>query len=397
MSEDVGDTIGSDSGGKCYMKKIAFLSGTRADFGKIKSLISILQGIPSIDVHIFVTGMHLNPKYGNTIDEIISCGFGNIYPFINHGSAEGMDKTLASTIEGFSRFVTYQNPDLIIVHGDRVEALAGAIVGATNNILVAHIEGGELSGTIDELIRHAVSKLSHIHFVSNADAKTRLIQMGEVPNSIFVIGSPDLDIMSSDLLPSLSEAKRHYEIDFCAYGISMYHSVTTELASAKSDASQYFKALKKVKRNFIVIYPNNDPGSEYIIDEIESLRSKNNFRIFPSVRFEYFLTLLKNADFIVGNSSAGIREAPYYGVPVVNVGSRQSNRNLSDAILNTTNEMEEISRAIQAALSSYDGGIRGSNFGNGNSDKKFRDIILDDDLWKIGVQKQFQDVVNEKI
>ena len=155
-------------------KKILFLSGTRADFGKLKSLISISQKSSLFDVSIFVTGMHLQKEYGFTVNEIEKSGFENIYTFENHTTESSMDLTLSKTIEGLSAYVKEIKPDLIVVHGDRVEALAGAIVGSLNNILVGHIEGGEVSGTIDELIRHSVSKMSHIHFVSNQQAKNKL-------------------------------------------------------------------------------------------------------------------------------------------------------------------------------------------------------------------------------
>ena len=136
------------------MKKIVFLTGTRADYGKIKSLIAITQSSNDFDVHIFATGMHLNKLYGYTVTEIEKNGFKNIFKFKNHDSVKHMDRNLSNTIDGFSKYISKINPDLVIVHGDRVEALAGAIVGSINNILVAHIDGGEVSGTIDEMIRH---------------------------------------------------------------------------------------------------------------------------------------------------------------------------------------------------------------------------------------------------
>lgn len=152
-------------------KRIVFLTGTRADFGKMKSLIKITQNSSLFDVHIFVTGMHMIEQYGKTIIEVQKSGFKNIYPFINHDEIVHMDRNLATTINGFSHYIGEMKPDLIVVHGDRIEAMAGAIVGSLNNILVAHIEGGEISGTIDELIRHSISKLAHIHLVSNEQAK----------------------------------------------------------------------------------------------------------------------------------------------------------------------------------------------------------------------------------
>src|SRR6476660_8536687 len=205
------------------MRKILFLTGTRADFGKIKSLIQILENSEDFEVYVFVTGMHLLKEYGYTLVEIERCGFGNIHTFYNHTHESTMDLTLSKTIEGLSAYVKTVNPDMIVIHGDRVETLAGAIVGSLNNILVAHIEGGELSGTVDELIRHSVTKLSHIHFVSNDGAAKRLIQMGEMKSSVYTIGSPDVDIMFSGDLPDLQTAKAYYEIEFDNYAVAMFH------------------------------------------------------------------------------------------------------------------------------------------------------------------------------
>jgi UDP-hydrolysing UDP-N-acetyl-D-glucosamine 2-epimerase len=254
------------------MKKILFLTGTRADFGKIKSLISILEGKREFEVFVFVTGMHLQEEYGYTLIEIERCNFKNIHTFKNHTHETTMDLTLAKTIEGLSLYCKEVNPDMIIVHGDRVETLAGAIVGSLNNILVSHIEGGEVSGTVDELIRHSVSKLSHIHFVSNNEAKKRLIQMGEISESIFTIGSPDIDIMFSDQLPELVIAKDYYKIDFEKYAIVMFHPVTTEINEMKKYAETFVATLLQDNHNYIVIFPNNDLGSQFIIQAYEKLK-----------------------------------------------------------------------------------------------------------------------------
>src|SRR6516162_7880523 len=142
-------------------RKVAFLTGTRADFGKMKTLMLKMQADERFEVHIFVTGMHMLSKFGSTWDEVRKCGFANIYRFINQNENDSMDQILAKTVAGLSDYAKEMTPDMLVVHGDRVEALAGAIVGSLNNIRVAHIEGGEVSGTVDELIRHAVSKLSH--------------------------------------------------------------------------------------------------------------------------------------------------------------------------------------------------------------------------------------------
>ena len=147
---------------------------------------------------------------------------------------------------GFSHYITEIKPDLIIVHGDRLEAMAGAIVGSFNNILVAHVEGGEVSGTIDESIRHSVSKMAHIHLVANEEAKKRLIQLGEFENSIYVFGSPDLDLMNPAYLPNLEKVKKYYEIEFEEFSIAIFHPVTTEYKQITENIKQ-FKASPKTK------------------------------------------------------------------------------------------------------------------------------------------------------
>lgn len=372
-------------------KTIVFLTGTRADFGKIKSLIKITQESKLFDVHIFVTGMHMIAKYGKTIKEVEKSGFKNIYPFINHDDIDHMDRNLAKTIDGFSHYISEIKPDLIVVHGDRIEAMAGAIVGSLNNILVAHIEGGEVSGTIDELIRHSISKLSHVHLTSNEEANKRLIQMGEDSQCVFNIGSPDLDVMNSKDLPTLEFVKNYYEINFEKYAIVMFHPVTTETEKLKSQVKFFVDSLIESSQNYIVIYPNNDMGSDIILDEYERFQGNKSFKIYPSLRFEYFLVLLKNAQFMIGNSSAGVREAPYYNIPTINLGNRQNNRVKSNTIISVDFIKEDIDSSIQKALKL--GKIeKDVDFGDGNSDKKFYDLLQQRSFWNISNQKQFKDL-----
>lgn len=372
------------------MKKIAFLTGTRADFGKIKSLLQILQEEPGFEAYIFVTGMHLLDTYGYTVLEVERSGFKNIYRFSNVTSETTMDLTLAKTMEGFSAYVKNIRPDMIVVHGDRVEALAGALVGSLNNMLVAHIEGGEISGTIDELIRHSTSKMSHIHFVSNEVAGNRLIQMGELPASIYSIGSPDVDIMFSKNLPSLQTVKEYYEIPFKRYGVVLFHPVTTEASQMKQCAADLTAALLESNKNYVVIYPNNDLGSSAILTAYKTLQNNKKFRVIPSVRFEYFLTLLKNADCIIGNSSAGIREAPYYGVPTINIGTRQENRALHAHITNVGYQKESILEALQSPMHKIE--VDEQHYGDGKSAQHFLKVLQADEVWSLNHQKQFRDV-----
>lgn len=374
------------------MKKILFLTGTRADYGKIKSLMMKVNASPDFQLYIFVTGMHLLSRYGSTWREIEKDGFQNVYHFNNQVKNTPMDIALSNTIAGLSTYVQEIKPDLIVVHGDRLEALAGAIVGAFNNILVAHIEGGEVSGTIDESIRHAITKFAHIHLVSNEESKNRIIQMGENEQSVFVIGSPDIDIMYSSNLPSIQEVKKRYDINFDEYGIVMYHPVTTEINSLQRNVEQLVEALIQSKKNYIVIYPNNDLGSDLIIEQYEKFKGNHHFLIYPSLRFEYFLILLKHADFIIGNSSAGIRESIVYGTPAIDIGNRQKGRYIvkdNESIQHVIEQQEMILQKISNVKK--DSFMDSSLFGKGTSSEHFLQLLLNQEFWNISIQKQFLD------
>lgn len=374
------------------MKKIMFLTGTRADYGKIKSVIKELESTDEFDVYIYVTGMHLNKKYGSTYKAIQKAGFKNIFLSNPVNEYVTMDVALAENIIQFSKYVKDIKPDLILVHGDRLEALAGAIVGAFNNIYVAHIEGGEISGTIDESIRHAISKLSHFHFVSSEKAKERLIQMGENKSNIYITGSPDIDIMLSDNLPLLEDVKKYYNIEYDNYAILIYHPVTTELADIKNNTKILLEALESTKDNFIVIYPNNDPGNEIIMDEYKLLKKNEKFKFFPSLEFEKFLTLLKNAKYIIGNSSAGIMESGIYGIPSINVGNRQRGRVDNKKVLNIQN-VDYNKETLRSAIDNIEKfKVINVFFGKGNSSKVILELLCEESFWSKDIQKVFYDL-----
>ena len=372
-------------------KKILFVTGTRADFGKLKGLIESVKREKKFDYAVFATGMHLLKRYGSTIHEIRKSGFANIYPFLNQDDVVGaqMDYVLASTIQGMALYIREFGPDLIVVHGDRIEALAGALVGSLNNILVAHVEGGEISGTIDELLRHAITKLSHVHFAGNQKAKKRLVQLGEKPKNIFVIGSPNIDIMLFSRLPSLQKVKQRYRIPFKKYAIFSYHPVTTELHLLKKNIATVVDALKDSDLNFVVIYPNNDTGSEIIVDEISKLKKQDRFKLVTSMRFEYYLTLLKHSSTIIGNSSSGICEAPVYGVPSVNIGTRQNKRFNCDSIIHLPEKSEKLSRVLKNLPKKKSPSL---HFGKGNSAKLFSGILKKENFWKRSCQKTFREI-----
>ena len=372
-------------------KKILFLTGTRADYGKMKPLMHAIEESKNLECHIFVTGMHTLKEFGDTRKEIYKDNFKNIHAYMNQIIEEPMDLVLANTINGLSRYIRELEPEMIILHGDRVEALAGAIVGALNNILVAHVEGGELSGTIDESIRHSISKLAHIHFVSNMDAKHRLIQLGENEKSIYVIGSPDIDILMREPSLELNLIKKHYEIDYDEYAVFMYHPVTTEVDELNNNINQVVDALFESGDNYVVIYPNNDNGHNIILKEFKRFNGYDKIKCFPSIRFEYFIEILKGAKYLIGNSSAGIHEAPVIGLPSVNIGSRQKNRFIHETIINCDDNKDQIISAIKIAKEMKN--LSKTNyFGDGNSKDNFLNAILSEEIWEISRQKVFNDI-----
>ena len=375
------------------VKKIIFVTGTRADFGKIKSTIKRLQKNKNYKIIIIVTGMHLMQKYGSTYLEIKkSFPHTDIRKFKNQKNYQSQDLILSNTINKISPLLKKISPDMIIVHGDRVESLATAIAGSFNNFLIAHIEGGEVSGTIDEHIRHSISKLAHLHFVSNTDAKRRLLQLGELPQSIFVTGSPETDIMKSVNLPSIKSAKKRYNLDFKKYSLIIYHPVTTEQRhKIISEVNCLIKFIKRVNSNFILIYPNNDPGNEIIIKKyLKNFKKNKKIKIFKSLRFEYYLTFLLNSNFIIGNSSSGVREAPFFGVPTINLGLRQKNRNNVPSIFDCKFSLNNMMKIFQNFK--YKKFKKSKIFGDGKSAEKINKILKKKNVWNVSRQKYLQTI-----
>ena len=218
------------------------------------------------------------------------------------------------------------------------------------------------------------------------------MQLGENEKRIFEIGSPDIDVMLSEELPSLEIAKDYYDIEFENYGIFMYHPVTTEISELAEHIATTIRALKQSGKNYVVIYPNNDLGTEIILKHIQELEEDKQFAIYPSIRFEYFLTLLKNADMIVGNSSAGIRESGIYGIPAIDIGTRQNGRYDIHQLKNIQHVSENEKEILKAIAKANDYKVVSSNFGNGNSTERFLEILKQDNVWNMNIQKQFIDL-----
>ncbi len=369
-------------------KTLLFVTGTRADFGKMEPL-AVAARDAGHDVHFWVTGMHMMDRYGLTKVEVARTKGVGVHEFVNQKEGDPQDQILAKTVMGFSDFVAEMKPDLVVIHGDRIEALACALVAATNYIRSAHIEGGEVSGTIDEIFRHCNSKLASHHFVSSKDAKTRVMKMGEPEDAIYVIGSPELDFHSAPSGVTIDAVRDHYDLPAGEFGIVVFHPVTSEAETMGQQARDLFAALDASGKSFVVIAPNNDPGSSDIFDVLNDL-PKDRFRILPSMRFGHFSELMKNAAAMIGNSSAGVREAPFLGTPSLDIGTRQTNRAQAPSL----RSVAAADRAgIDAFLAEewgkrYD---RHDAFGRGDAAARFADIVSDAAFWEGDLQKRFHD------
>lgn len=370
-------------------RQILFLTGTRADFGKLEPLAAAARDA-DFGVGFFVTGMHMLDRWGLTKNEVHRMTGVAVHEFLNQRPGDPQDIVLAKTVVGFSDYVTEHRPDLIVAHGDRVEALACMLVAATNYIRAAHVEGGEVSGTIDEVFRHCNSKLAFAHFVSSDAAAARVRALGEPPEAIHVIGSPELDFHAQPSGVTLDEVRARYGIAFADYGIAVFHPVTSEAAGMAAQAEALFGAMAESGRSFVVIAPNNDPGSEAIFATLDRL-PRDRFRVLPSMRFAHFSELMKHASVMVGNSSAGVREAPFLGLPSLDVGSRQNGRSDAPSI-KTCASGDRV--AVLGFLTSDWGRAwtRHTGFGTGRAADRFVAVLRDEGFWARGLQKEFRDL-----
>lgn len=367
-------------------KKLLFVTGTRADFGKLEPLAYAAQQA-GFEISFFITGMHMMKRYGETRLEVKRFAGAEFFEFVNQREGDALDFILSKTILGFSDFVHEHRPDLVIIHGDRVEALAASIVCAMRYIPSAHIEGGEVSGTIDESIRHCNTKLCATHFVSSETARQRVLALGEAPDRVYNIGSPELDTHARPSGVTIEEVKARYAIPFEDYGIVIFHPVTSEVDTMGAQARSLFGALQASGKNFVVIAPNNDPGTDAIFEVIETL-PKARFRLIPSMRFNYFSELMKNAALMVGNSSAGVREAPFLGLPSLDVGTRQNQRASGSSIVSAS-ALDTATIADFLATRWARHAEASQAFGSGRSSEQFVSVLQTPGYWNQGQQKAF--------
>ena len=374
-------------------RKIFIVTERRADFSRFKPIIKLIKLSKNLDYDLVVTGNHILKEYGNTINEIKKENF-KIFKtfkmFLKNRENDGSEMVhgLGIAIQELSKIVKKSNPDIILSGFDIAANLAVTIVGAHMNIPVAHIQGGEVSGTIDESIRHAMSKFSHYHFVSNLDAKIRLIKMGEIKKNIYIVGCPSIDALNQEALLSKEYIKKKFSIDLDEkYLILIQHPVTSEIRS-NEQISNTLKALGKFNIAKLIIFPNNDAGSKKIIKVLKN----SKFKIVKTLNLREYKTLLSNASLLVGNSSSGIHEAATYKLPVVNIGSRQNGRLKSINVVNANYSTQDIIKKIKFVLNNLQFKRRIKSiknpYGDGNSAKKIVSYLSKVKIDKIIIQKK---------
>ena len=329
--------------------KITAFTGTRADYPRIKSLLSKLDKDKKYDLKIVVTGSHLLKSSGYTIKDIIDDGFKvdkKVKMFL-----EPLDDSLAGNAQSFARcalgitkIIKSLKPNIALVTVDRVETLAIASVCALMNVPIIHVQGGEISGTIDESIRHAVTKLSHFHFVATKLSKKRVIQMGENPKNVFHTGCPYTDILMEEKKKNKTIKIKNLDIKqrFCIFTM---HSVTTNLNEAKILFKDVCEAIKFISEEFLIyaFLPNTDPGCNLILENLKGLK---NIFLIKNLKSSEFIYLMKKAEFMIGNSSSGIREAATFKLPVINIGSRQNGREKSTNVVDCGFSKTEILKKV---------------------------------------------------
>ncbi|MEY2619270.1 MAG: hypothetical protein RL522_2272 [Pseudomonadota bacterium] len=360
------------------MRKVLYLTGTRADYGLMASTLARIAAHPALSLQVAVTGMHLSEAYGLTVREIEAAGLpivARIPTGVDERSADAMAHGIGLAVSGLTDTLREHTPDIVLLLGDRGEMLAGAIAALHRGIPIAHLHGGERSGTVDEPVRHAISKLSHWHFVATDESRERLVRMGERPEQVWVTGAPSLDGIVADARLSREDTLEALGLNAGArYALVVFHPVVQEARDAYAQTLALREALERTViaqgRQVVWLDPNADAGGSGILQALEGAGMR---RIRHLGRHNY-LSALRHADVLAGNSSSGIIEAASFGTPVVNVGSRQNARQRNANTLDCEPQLASIENALQAQLAH--GPYAPANvYGDGRAGERIVDLL----------------------
>ena len=340
------------------MRTVGVVTGARSDYGIYRPILRRIQQDSDLDLHLIVTGMHLAPQFGFTVKAIEEDGFeigDRIEMLLMSDTPESLAKSLGLGVIGFAQSYSRFRPDILLVLGDRLEMLAAVAASLTFNIPVAHIHGGESTeGAIDDSIRHAITKMSHLHFASTDTYARRIIQMGEEPWRVAVSGAPSLDNLSEIRLLSPQELKEQHGLRLhdCTLLVT-YHPVALEYEETEAQMGELLAALELTDCAIIFTYPNSDTQNHIIINKIHEFahQHKERCQVVVNLGTQSYFSLMSHAKAMVGNSSAGIIEAASFRLPVVNIGNRQAGRLHGKNVINVGYTREEILPAIRQAIS----------------------------------------------
>jgi GDP/UDP-N,N'-diacetylbacillosamine 2-epimerase (hydrolysing) len=337
-------------------RKIAVVTGTRAEYGILYWLLKEIQDRPSLELQLLATGAHLSPEFGLTYLQIEEDGFPiaeKLEILLSADSETAISSSIGLGVISFAKAFERLMPDIVILLGDRYETLAAAIAALVARIPIAHIGGGHATeGAIDESIRHSISKMSQFHFASRAEHRDRIIQLGEDPERVFVTNTPLVDGIVR--MPRMErhelEAELGIELTPPLFLIA-YHPVTLEAATAEGQMDNLLTAVSQFDNRCVFIMPNADTGGRIISENIRAfVESHPNSKAFTSIRRELYLNLMRFASVVLGNSSSGILEAPYFSLPAVNIGDRQKGRLQSGNVIDSTTDAASITESISRAL-----------------------------------------------
>jgi len=338
-------------------RRIAYLSGTRADFGLVQSTLRKLHARNDAQVEVLVTGMHLSQAYGLTVREIEAAGLpitARVPVDVDTRTPLSMVQAVGQAVQGLADALHRSRPDLLLVLGDRGEMLAGALAALHLGVPVAHLHGGERSGTVDEPVRHAITKLSHVHLVATEESRDRVVRMGEDPAQVHVVGAPSLDdIAARESAPRAAVLQRLGLPVGARYVLVLFHPVVQEAHAAAAQTQALMQALRAevLAQGLRAVWlaPNADAGSTAILRAVEAEPGGQLHRVTHLPRSDY-LDALEHAELLLGNSSSGIIEASSFGTPVVNVGTRQRLRQRNANTLDCDADADAIARALRQAL-----------------------------------------------
>lgn len=382
--------------------KICVMTATRAEYGLLKPLMRKIKDHPKFELKVVATGAHLSPEFGFTYKEILNDGFKidkKIEILLSSDTPSSISKSMGLAMIGFADYFAEDRPDLLVILGDRYESLAIASAALNERIPIAHLHGGETTeGAIDEAIRHAITKLSYLHFTSTEAYRNRVIQLGESPDRVFTVGALGIENILNEELLTKEDLLANLEIkDDKPYALLTFHPTTLEDFTSEEQIINLLEVCKaRNDMNFIITKANADSGGRIINQFIDQYTENNNIYSYTSLGLKRYLSAMKYTSFVGGNSSSGLLEAPSFGIPTVNIGDRQKGRMQAESVINCEPTYEDISKAFDKALSEqFLINIKdvSNPYGDGNTSDKIVNVIEDFVLVdKINLKKTFFDL-----